>query len=429
MQKLGSLPKMNRLFDIYWNENLVGALYERRGDKLVFQYETGYLSQHVQPVFLCLPLQAEPFTPAISRVVFEGMLPENEAIRAAISRIYETSIENIWGLISAIGRDCAGAISIVPTGERPPTSIGSDADAVDWLTESMLAEELANLKIRPLGAQNNKRRRISLAGYQEKMAVRINPSGKIGVPLDGAPSTHILKPDRSDFAGLAINEHFCMTLAARIGLNVAQTELRRAEDIQYLAVLRYDRRIDDQAISRIHQYDFCQAVGLPPYKKYEEDGGPSVPDCFSLLANSANITEDITQLIQALAFNVLIGNCDAHGKNYSFLVTNEGLRLAPLYDVFSTKAFPTLSNHLSMRIGDAQVVEDIRWRHWQKLASQIGIEFDLVQSLVKITAELMVSELPELLDNFRERQIAMEQPERIAAFARSQIAHVLDEAA
>jgi serine/threonine-protein kinase HipA len=420
---------MNRLFNIYWNEMLVGALYERRGDKLVFQYDTSYLSQSVEAIFLCLPLQAEPFTPAISRVVFEGMLPENEAIRAAMSRIYETPIENIWGLISAIGRDCAGAISIVPTGEKPPISIGSDADAVDWLTETMLAEELANLKIRPLGTQNNKRRRISLAGYQEKMAVRITQSGQISVPLDGAPTTYILKPDRSDFTGLAINEHFCMTLGARIGLNVAKTELRRAEDIQYLAVARYDRLIQDQAIYRIHQYDFCQAIGLPPYKKYEEDGGPSVRDCFSLLENSTKRKEDITQFIQALAFNIFIGNCDAHSKNYSFLVTNEGLRLAPLYDIFCTKAFPTLSHHLSMKIGDVQIVDRVRWRHWQNLADQIGIEFELVQSLVKLTAEQILAELPSLFDNFRERQIAMEQPERIAAFARSQIAHVLDEAA
>jgi serine/threonine-protein kinase HipA len=420
---------MNRQFDIYLNELLVGALYERRGDKLVFQYETSYLSQSVQPVFLCLPLQAEPFPPAISRVVFEGMLPENETIRAAMSRIYETSIENIWGLISAIGRDCAGAISIVPTGEKPPIAIGSDEDAVDWLTEMLLAEELANLKIRPLGSQNNKRRRISLAGYQEKMAVRINQSGLIGVPLDGAPSTHILKPDRSDYAGLAINEHFCMTLAAHIGLNVAKTELRRAGDIQYLAVVRYDRLIQDQAIHRIHQYDFCQAIGLPPHKKYEEDGGPSVRDCFSLLESSAKRNEDITEFIQALAFNILIGNCDAHSKNYSFLVTNDGLRMAPLYDIFSTKAFPTLSHHLSMKIGDVQIVDRVRWRHWQNLADQIGIEFELVHALVKLTAEQILSELPGMLENFNERQIAMEQPERIAAFARSQIAHVLDEAA
>lgn len=423
---------MTRLFDIYMNEMLVAGLHEKRGTRLVFQYDVGYLSQEaVQPIFPCLPIQAEPFGPAISRAVFEGLLTDNEAIRLQMSRIYNTSIEDFWGLISAIGRDCAGALSIVSAGEAPPQAVGTPDDPVEWLTENELAEQLANLKLYPLGPENDRRRRISLAGYQEKMAVRINDFGEIGVPLDGCPSTYILKPERKDYPGISANEHFCMSLARKIGMVVATTKLAIAGNLPYLAIERFDRAFighNAQEIHRIHQYDFCQALGLPPYDKYEDNKGPSVKDSLNLLLKSTNSTENILRFIAALCYNIFIGNCDAHGKNYSFLTIPGNINLAPLYDIVCTRAYPDTNRGMAMKIGDAKIIDNVRWRHWQQLASSTGVDFTIIQTLITQTAEKMLAHIPPLLDDFRRQNIPMEQPERIAAFARSQIAHMLDEA-
>jgi serine/threonine-protein kinase HipA len=423
---------MTPMFDIYLLDQLVGSLSRRRDDRLIFTYESDYVSQPgAAPIFMSLPLQGEPFGPAVSRAVFEGLVPENADIRQQIARIYETSSSDFWGLMSSIGRDCAGALSIVRSGDTPPKATGTADDPVDWLTGQQLAEELSHLRIRPLGAHNNKRRRISLAGYQEKMAVRLHPDGQIGVPLDGCPSTHILKPERSDCPGLAANEHFCLMLASASGLAVAATALATAEDVPYLMVTRYDRLVSGhnaQEIHRIHQYDFCQAMGYPPHKKYQDDGGPSVRDCLQLLLHTGDVVTDTTRFLQALAFNVMIGNCDAHSKNYSFLMVNNTLRFAPLYDIFCTKGFHNLTDHMAMKIGDVQIIDRVRWLHWQQMAAQGGIDFEVVRLVVRDTASRMLNALPALLDAFRTKGVAMEQPEKIAAFARHQIAHVLEEA-
>ncbi len=421
------------MLQVFLNGHLVGSLEARKDGKFVFAYDISYLSQiDAKPLFPCMPLQVPAFAPAVSRAAFEGLIPENEDIQRYLARAYGATDDDFWRLLSAIGRDCAGALSIVPAGESPPPAIGTLDDPVDWLSDEQCAEELANLRRRPLGISDNIRRRVSLAGYQDKIAVRISDDGRIGIPLDGCPSTHIIKPEQRDYPGIVVNEHFCMTLLKFMGVASADTAIGFAGDLPYLLIKRFDRRVQNtnrREIHRLHQYDFCQALSVPPRQKYQQDGGPSAVQCLKLIDISADRATDIIFFIQALAINVLIGNCDAHSKNYSFLRHESGIRLAPLYDIFCTKAYNNLTDHLAMQIADVQVIDRVRWRHWKLLAQQSQLAFEPIKLIVTETAELMRTCLTQCLDDFRTQGLPMEQPERIAAFARSQIEHVLDEAA
>jgi serine/threonine-protein kinase HipA len=421
------------MLHVFLNSVLVGALDVRKDGKVVFTYDVNFLSKaEAYPIFPCLPLQSASFAPGLSRAVFEGLIPENEEVRRLLAKAFGVVQDDFWSFLSAIGRDCAGALSIVPAGEVPPPATGAPDDPVEWLSNEQCIEELANLRRRPLGMNNNIRRRVSLAGYQEKIAVRIHADGRIGVPLDGCPSTHIIKPEQTDYSGIVINEHFCMTLLKHMGIPVADTAIGFAGSLPYLLIKRFDRiksGANHQNIQRQHQYDFCQAFGLPPFRKYQHDGGPSAVQCIKMLDVSADKMTDITLFLQALVCNVLIGNCDAHGKNYSFLETDSGMRLAPLYDVLCTKAYANLTDHLAMTIAEVQIIDCVRWKHWRSLAQKAKVDFESVKLVVVEVAEQMLFHLDPCLKSFERRGLSMEQPERIAAFARTQIAHVLDEAA
>jgi serine/threonine-protein kinase HipA len=419
---------MGQALDVYLNGQLAGFIEPRRDGKSCFRYAADYLaSARPIPLFPLFVLQNDAFGPALTLSMFEGLLPGNDIVRRELERTYNLTKNDIWGLLAAIGRDCAGALSIVPSGEAPPSAIGNVNDSVVRLTPDQLAKDIADLTNKPLGFSNDTRRRMSNAGYQAKMAVRLESNGDVLVPLDGLPSTYILKPEPAQWPGLVANEHFCMSLLASIGLNVASTIAATVESKPYLLIERYDRLIGENSgdIFRLHQYDFCQSLGIHPDKKYQKEGGPTAFSCVKMMSHSVETEADTIAFLKALACNVLLGNCDAHGKNYSFLVTHEGPRLAPLYDIVSTKTYD-IADDLAMHIGDVQIVDRVRWRHWQKLAEDCQINFEAIYIIVKDVAERMQAQLPVVLEQFRASGIDMVQPEKIANFATSQISHILN---
>ncbi|MCC5641269.1 type II toxin-antitoxin system HipA family toxin, partial [Nostoc sp. CHAB 5844] len=225
--------------------------------------------------------------------------------------------------------------------------------------------------------------RLSLAGAQSKVPVVVI-DGRIALPLPGQPTTHILKPPIARFKGTTENEAFVMSLAAAIGLDVAPVEARTVEGRPFLLVERYDRVRDNLGVMhRIHQEDFCQALGVPPESKYASEGGPTFKDCFELLRRvSARPATDIAKLLDAAIFNLIVGNADAHGKNYSILYDGQGPRMAPLYDLLSTVAYPDLSAKMAMRIGKRATLAEIDADGWKVFAKDAGIGFALVRRRV-----------------------------------------------
>lgn len=258
-----------------------------------------------------------------------------------------------------------GAVTFIPEGERLSQHPGS----YKQITDQELAKILKQLPTRPLmaGADGI---RLSLAGAQDKIAVYIE-GGKTFIPIDGAFSTHIIKPANERFKGLILNEYLCMKLAGLVGLPVAKAEMASADGVEYLLIERFDRQLNKGGKKlRIHQEDFCQALGIVSEMKYEAEGGPTLKGCFNLLRSiSSRPALDLQRLLDAVIFNFLIGNNDAHAKNFSILFTSkDNIGFAPLYDLLSTAYYPELSDKMAMKLGGEYVADKIRLKHFEKLS-------------------------------------------------------------
>ena len=216
--------------------------------------------------------------------------------------------------------------------------------------------------------------RLSLAGAQQKLPV-VLINGKVAVPAPGQPSTHILKPPITRFSGSTENEAFAMRLSAALNLNVAAVKPRRVKDRPYLLIERYDRNVAaDGAIQRLHQEDFCQALCIPPERKYAAEGGPIFRDCFGLVKQACTPPAPATLgLVDAAIFNVLVGNADAHGKNYSLLYQSNGIVLAPLYDLMCTAAYPEVHAKLAMQVGKRARLEEFTPDTWDDFANEVEV--------------------------------------------------------
>ncbi|MGA2837867.1 MAG: HipA domain-containing protein [Acidimicrobiales bacterium] len=281
---------------------------------------------------LALPVRPERHTQGVVRPFLDGLLPEGQS-RLAVANDFDLSPRDTFGLIRAIGRDCAGAIVIQPAeeGAPPPPSTTS----AEPLTPDDIEQLVQNLRTAPLGV--DERVRLSLGGVQEKLLLTRMPDGSWGRPVDGTPSTHIIKPEIARFPGTVENEAFCMRVAKNLGLDVAEVDVVTIGSRKLLSVTRYDRIVHaDGALERVHQEDFCQAFAIPPEEKYEQDGGPSFRRIASTVIGVA-IPGSVIDLAKAMVVHTLVGNGDAHGKNFSLIHDPSGaLRLAPLYDVVCT---------------------------------------------------------------------------------------------
>ncbi|MBW1849688.1 MAG: type II toxin-antitoxin system HipA family toxin [Deltaproteobacteria bacterium] len=366
---------MNNLI-VYLNTERVGSLEQDYSGLLEFSYDQTWLENpSAMPLSRSLPLQSEVFSGKKARPFFAGILPE-ERPRKKIAEILGISDTNDFAMLERIGGECAGAVSLLPEGVAPTDPKNAQHRE---LTEPELQQLVAELPNRPLMAGMDGLR-LSLAGAQDKLPVIIQNNG-ICLPLGDTPSTHILKPEPDRFPGLATNEIFCMTLAQAVGLNAANTEYCLIGKKSCILVQRYDRATDEiGSTTRLHQEDFCQALGFPPERKYQDEGGPTLCDCISLLRDWATAPVlDIPNFISSLIFNVLIGNADAHGKNYSLLYSGGARRLSPYYDLVSTLAWPDLSKNLAMKIGGCKSVNAFTIGDWKKMAKKTGLGWPMIR--------------------------------------------------
>jgi len=377
---------MARVLDVYLKGELVGKLEQHDSGTMSFAYAESWLeSKSPVPLSASMPLRKEPFGRNECRPFFAGLLPE-ETSRKVIARGFGISDKNDFAILERIGAECAGAVSLMPPGEPPVTA----SPRYQEISLDELAAKFADLPAHPLLAGENGIR-LSLAGAQGKLAVMIR-DGSYFLPIGGSPSTHILKPANPYFKGLVENEFFCMRLAARAGLEVAPVAIGTAGAIPFLQVERFDRtRLPDGSLERIHQEDFCQALGIPPELKYQQEGGPNLKKCFALVRRISAVSgPDILRLFDAVVFSFLIGNSDAHGKNFSFLYHNGGARLAPLYDLVCTQAYPELSPDLAMKIGDERTPSRIFAKDWRKFfkAAEFG-QSTAVQRIQSVASRIL----------------------------------------
>lgn len=324
---------------------------------------------------LSLPLTAESYPQGVVRTFLDGLLPEGEP-RRIIAREFGIRENDTFALVAALGRDCAGALVLQPAGEPPPAQ--PTTQTAERLTDEDLAELVANLRSAPLGAGG--RVRISLAGVQEKLLLTRMPDGAWGRPVNGTPSTHILKPEIAAYPKTVENEAFSMRVARHLGLDVAAVDTTVVAGRKLIVVERYDRLVHaDGSVERLHQEDLCQATGTPPDQKYQDDGGPSLRRIAEII-QTASSPDAVEVLLRAVTVNVLLGNGDAHAKNFALLHEASGaLRIAPLYDLMATLVYG--DDRLAMYVddvrrsdhvtGDRIVNEAARWGLSRRRASEI----------------------------------------------------------
>jgi serine/threonine-protein kinase HipA len=350
----------------------VALVEQEQKQRLRLSYTETALGQYplgLPLLSLSLPMAARRYPNGVVRAFLDGLLPEGDA-RNAVAADFNLLASDTYGLIRELGRDCAGALVIQPDEEPRPAQ--PTTRTAEPLTDGQVADLVSNLRVAPLGV--NKRVRISLAGVQEKLLLTRIPDGGWGRPVDGTPSTHILKPSIARYPNTVENEAFCMRFAKNLGLPVAPVETMTAGGRELIVIERYDRIVHpDGTVERIHQEDFCQATGTPPHRKYQEDGGPPLRKIADTLQAAAE-PGSLETLLAAVTVNVLIANGDAHAKNFSLLHDPSGaLRLAPLYDLMSTVGYG--DDHLAMYIDEVKRTDRVTADRIVKEAARWGLSF------------------------------------------------------
>lgn len=400
----------DRSLDVWMQGELVGRLDQEAG-RLVFTYDPGWIGKpSALPLSASLPLRPDPFDDRAARPFFAGLLPEQEK-RDLVARAFGISARNDFALLDAIGGECAGAVTLTHLGEKPLEPVTN----VDYrlLDDNELAAVLDKLPERPLLA-GDEGIRLSLAGAQDKLPV-LMVDGRVALPLHGAPSSHILKPAIRRIEDSVHNEGFCLALAKAAGLDAVASEIRSVEGRPYLLVTRYDRAPGtDGRPRRIHQEDFCQALGIAPEYKYQNEGGPSLVDCFALVRKAARPAAlYLPKLLDGVIFNTFIGNHDAHAKNYSLVYGDGGTTLAPFYDLLSTAVYPELTAKMAMKIGGYYEFQDVMPRHWERFAKEASLSAPQVRRRVLELADRLPAVAKTLHEDFKKRGLNKSIIERI----------------
>ncbi len=388
-----------------------GRVVQDDKGRLSFTYNEGWrLAADTYPLSVSMPLALSEHGHAKIDPFLWGLLPDNEIVLDNWARKFHVSARNPFALIAYVGEDCAGAVQFVRP-EKLETISGVTPPTIEWLDEAAIA-----LRLRTLREDHSAWRiprdtgQFSLAGAQPKTALLFD-NNRWGVPSGRVPTTHILKPPSGDFDGHVENEHFCLELGRALGLPVADSRIMHFQDELAIVVERYDRVRTADGLRRVHQEDVCQALAIPPTRKYQNEGGPGVRDVIELLkAYSANAQEDVRTFLDAVVFNWLIGGTDAHGKNYALLIgARARVRLAPLYDMASVLPYPDIDIErvkLSMKLGGEYRLRNIRLYHWRKLAEEVRVNPDALVQRVDELAIQLANHVAEIRSRMTEEGIA-----------------------
>jgi serine/threonine-protein kinase HipA len=399
--------------EVYLNGRLVGRLRRESSGAINFTYDPAWLEwENAIPVSLSLPLREDRYIGDPVIAVLENLLPDNDDVRRRLAERAHADGYDAYSLLAAVGRDCVGALQFVPDGMDAGKAGALDARAV---TDREIAERIGNLTRNPLGVGDDDREfRISIAGVQEKTAL-LHWKGKWHVPHGTTATTHILKPQIGhlpngiDLSNSVENEHLCLELVRALGLPAAKSEIADFAGKRALVVERFDRTwTKDRRLLRIPQEDCCQALSVPPSRKYESDGGPGICDLVELLKGSDAPDEDQKTLFKAQVIFWLLGATDGHAKNFSLrLSPGSRFRLTPIYDVVSAQ--PSVDANeirlnrmkMAMAIGKSRhrVVRTILGRHFLETGEQCGLPAKLVSGAIHEIADTAKARIDAVIAN------------------------------
>lgn len=367
--------------------------------------EAGSDSAHL--VSVRMPVRAGPFRDQVAGPFFDNLLPDAQGVREALGRYLHVDASDDYGLLAALGRDCPGAVSILPP-SAPVVRDGDEPMTYEVLGEGRLAELVRSLPTRPLFVDADGELRLSLPGVQHKAAV-VMVGKELALPHGQTPTSHILKVDIDGLPGSIRVENFCLRLAGRVGIDVPRSTVRVVDGLPFMLIARYDRALMERAggryLRRLHQEDFCQALGRFPREKYEKDGGPGWQECFSLMDMTGDPIRSRRALLERAVFQFLVGNPDAHAKNYSLVYKAGHLELSRLYDVNNAAAFRAhfkqTRPRLAMTVGGERDPTKLGASHWIAFAREVGIATSAVQATLHGMADRMVDACVQLRAEFR----------------------------
>ena len=418
--------------NVFLNARLVGRLRRLGSGAVDFQYDQSWLDwEHTLPISISLPLREDRYVGDRVIAVFDNLLPDPEPVRRQIAERTGAEGHDAYNLLAKLGRDCVGALQILSDGQDPGPAGIVEGRAVD---DDEIAGKIRNLTRAPLGLDDDGEFRISIAGAQEKTAF-LCWKDKWHIPRGTTATTHIMKPqigvlpNGTDFSRSVENEHLCLKLTAALGLPGALTEIVEFQGERVLVIERFDRRwTGDGRLLRLPQEDCCQALSVPPSRKYDADGGPGMADILDMLRGSDEPAADQRMFIKAQIAFWLLGATDGHAKNFSIFL-NPGGRfvMTPLYDVMSAQPAVDAGQlrerdfKMALAVGNNRhyVIGTILPRHFAQTAAREGISAQVIDEICRelvdgadMAIETVLRSLPEgfpgeladsVIDGFRRR--------------------------
>ena len=385
------MPELN----VFLNDELVGVVHSSGGGvEIGFRYSDSWIERDRYPISQSLPVQKEELS---GRTFFANLLPE-ENVRTRICKKLGISEGNDFELLKAIGGDCAGASTVTPT--DVPAALQNEYSPIE---EKQLADWSIGAPDASSAIAGQSNVRLSLAGAQDKLPVKAMGSS-FYLPEGNSPSTHILKFASPDYSHLPENETFTTMLAKSVSVNAVDIELYQTREARIEVVVRYDRKAVDSGTLRIHQEDFCQALGINPTNKYEKEGGPGIRDCGGLIKRVCTVpATELEKLIRWAIFNLLVHNADAHGKNISLIYDSEETILAPFYDLVCTRNYERLDRKLAMKIGGVDDPDVVQKKHLEAMAKELEVRESFVTDMTVEMGERLMANLPAAVEEFRGR--------------------------
>jgi serine/threonine-protein kinase HipA len=422
------MPNSDNRLSVFWGRYPLGILEKVPGGRglLGFTYDPAWLDTEGPPVSLSLPLSSEMQDPLVSSNYFENFMPEGNAF-GVFHLMKHIPPGDAFSFLSIYGRECAGALSVLPFGECFENSAPKYRDVTELVISQL---QLPSRDRQNLIAVTNSK--VSLAGAQNKLPVAL--CGKrllVSADESFVPTTHIIKAPSNILPNLQYNEAYCMDLARAAGLPTPKTELMEIGGIDVLIVERYDRVEKDGVVHRLHHEDFCQALGLFSAQKYEQRQGPGFANCSAVVARCSDSINAIDIFAKSAIFNLLVGNGDAHAKNFSIIFDwvpelgnqGKGFRLAPFYDIISTLPYVELGvdTSMAMRYGNTFDPYGINLSNFKELGKALDVDLRKLQTIAHDTAESISKNGSRIANEYQLRFPSINIFEKICSVTENQI--------